>query len=61
MDKKEIEKKLHESKKLQSDYFKKKKAERNPSEIEKIRAEMAELKAQVRPLYRKNLSQTKNN
>ncbi|MEN7548325.1 hypothetical protein AAG747_10430 [Rapidithrix thailandica] len=53
MNVKEIEQKIVELKGKQADYFKKKKAERNPSEIEEIRKELNELKSQAKEAYKK--------
>ena len=52
MEKKEIESKIRELKGKQSDYFKKKKADRNPEEIDAIRQELNGLKEQATKLYR---------
>ncbi|MEH0157780.1 hypothetical protein V6R21_27065 [Limibacter armeniacum] len=51
---KEIEAKLKELKAKQGDYFKQKKADRNPADVEAIRKEMAELKEQAKAVYRKS-------
>lgn len=48
----EVELKIKELKAKQGDYFKQKKADRNPADIEAIRTELNELKAQVRAVYR---------
>ena len=50
---KELEAKILELKGKQSDFFKKKKADRNQDEIEAIRAELNEAKAQVKAHYTK--------
>ncbi|MCS7005407.1 MAG: hypothetical protein NZM38_08780 [Cytophagales bacterium] len=52
MDIKEIESKIIALKAKQSDFFKKKKAERNYQEVEAIRKELNELKQQARKIYR---------
>lgn len=52
MNKKEIESKIVELKGKQSDYFKKKKTERNPEEIAAVREELNSLKQDVRKLNR---------
>ncbi|MGB0525544.1 MAG: hypothetical protein ACPGJS_21385 [Flammeovirgaceae bacterium] len=52
MDIKEIEKKIVELKAQQSDFFKKKKADRDAGAIEGIRSELNDLKAQVKEAYR---------
>lgn len=52
MNKKEIESKIVELKGKQSDYFKKKKAERNADEIAAVREELNGLKKQARELSR---------
>lgn len=52
MDIKEIEKKIVELKSQQSDFFKKKKADRDAGTIEGIRSELNDLKAQVKEAYR---------
>lgn len=49
----QLEAKIVELKAKQGDYFKQKKAQRNPAEIEAIRQELNSLKSQVAPLYRK--------
>jgi hypothetical protein len=48
MNKHEMENRLHELKVKQSDIFKKKKADRNTSELEAIREEMNKLKGEVK-------------
>ena len=50
---KDIESKLKELKGKQSDFFKKKKAERNVDEISAIRDEINELKEKAKAVYRK--------
>ena len=52
MEIKELESKIVELKGKQSDYFKKKKANRNPEELEAIRKELNELKEQAKGAYR---------
>lgn len=52
MDKKELESKIVELKGKQSDYFKKKKADRNPEEVAAVRDELNQLKAKVSAAYR---------
>lgn len=52
MDIKAIESKIVELKKQQSDFFKKKKADREAGSIEGIRSELNELKAQAKEAYR---------
>jgi hypothetical protein len=49
----DIENKIKELKIKQSEFFKKKKAERNPEIINTIRQEMNDLKAKARATYRK--------
>ncbi len=50
MDIKDIQKRISELKAAQSNYFKKKKADRLASEIETIRAELNSLKAKLKNL-----------
>lgn len=52
MDIKGIESKIAELKTKQSDYFKKKKADRVSTELEGIRSELNELKVQAKEAYR---------
>ncbi len=52
MNKKEIESRIVELKGKQSDFFKKKKAERNPEEIAAVREELNDLKKKVHALNR---------
>jgi len=52
MDIKGIESKIAELKAKQSDYFKKKKADRAEGELEGIRTELNDLKAQAKEAYR---------
>jgi hypothetical protein len=52
MDIKDIEAQIVLLKGKQSDYFKKKKADRNVSEIEAVRKELGELKSQAKAIYR---------
>jgi len=51
MEVKEIEKRLAELKGQQSDFFKKKKADRNASDIDAVRKEISELKEQAKEAY----------
>lgn len=52
MEIKAIESKIVELKAKQSDFFKKKKADRDAGAIEGIRSELNDLKAQVKEAYR---------
>lgn len=52
MEKKDIESKIRELKGKQSEFFQKKKADRNPEEINAIREEMNGLKDQATKLSR---------
>jgi len=52
MDKKELESKIVELKGKQSDFFKKKKADRNPEEVKAVREELNALKKQATAAYR---------
>jgi hypothetical protein len=52
MEVKEIEKKIVVLKGKQSDYFKKKKADRVASEVEAVRTELNALKAEAKKIYR---------
>ena len=51
MEVKEIEKRLAELKTQQSDFFKKKKADRNADELESVRKEISDLKEQAKEAY----------
>jgi hypothetical protein len=52
MDKKELESKIVELKGKQSAHFQKKKADRNPEELVAVRAELNELKAKAKAIYK---------
>lgn len=49
----EIEKRISELLGKQSDHFKKKKADRNATELEAVRTELNDLKKQATELYKK--------
>lgn len=52
MNQAEIEKKILELKAKQSDYFKKKKADRDPATVNAIREELNALKKEAKGIYR---------